>query len=446
MFVLKLYSPKAGNLIFNFKLPASGLALRSVRIVDGVPEFCFDASRNVPTISDENVATAFRLASENKRPSFCYGTFSPTNPMHNSRFFKHHSPLWVRHTEIGELLAEADWIMKCVCLGTKTNQEKTVFKSSSRSSQLKHLSTILDLPREKGESSIIMSCDHATVQMTDNEIIFPEDPKMKITDAKSPLYSQYITDMYDSVAYHDEPKLLKMQELIKLILAVEWLYKEKGIRMNKEWIRYHTSKSKKDASYLDLSERKEPPSKMIPRPPAFQAPSSDVAVYDFALGVYKTCIKNDMGERRWGHYDFESKSMIAFKGDGTPCPPQKVLPGKKVRYYSLMAAEFREMPTTLHQGIALTWPEIPGMCDEADVKSREKLIADWTVPIPCVFAQGEWEPSGMGGVSTFDIAVEEKPICTMPAHKETQWKGNYKNRGTDLVVRAEELGTSLSTT
>jgi hypothetical protein len=385
-------------------------------------------------------------------------------------------------TEIGELLAEIDWIMKCMCLGTKTNENKTVFKSWSQSSQLKHLLASYDFPADHRSGSIVMSCDHATVQMAENEIIFPEEPKMKITDDLSPLYSQYITDMYESVGYHDEPKLLKLQELIKLILAVEWLYKEKGVRMNKKWIMYHTSQSKKDASYLDL---KEPPTKMIPKPPVFKAPSSDVALYDSQLGVYKTCISEDMGERRWGYYDYESTSVIAFKADGTPCPPQKIhnnygstmLPEERVQFHSLTVAEFRKsLPTILHQDKTLRLAAVteesesklgsqpshelaipllmmaiaklftPGMCDEADVESKEKLIADWTVPIPCVFAQGKWKPSGMGGVSTCDIPVEQKPRQAKPAHKETEWKDNCKKRGHKLVVRAEELGMSLTIT
>jgi hypothetical protein len=317
--------------------------------------------------------------------------------------------------------------------------------------------------------------------MANNEIIFPKEPEMKITDEKSPLYSQYITDMYDSVGYYDEPKLLKLRELIKLILAVEWLYKEKGIRMNKKWIRYHTSK---DASYLDLSTMKEPPTKMIPRPPVFKAPSSDVAVYNSRLGVYKACVKKHMGERRWGYYDRKTASVISFKGDGTRCPSQKfrsagppeealseakriteLLPMKLHQYaaqfltavageseFELESHPSRELAisqltTTIATDCKLltnAWPIIPGI-DEADVKSREKLIADWTVPIPCVFAQGEWQPSCMGGVSTYDIPVEEQPMHAMPAHKEAAWKGNYKRRGHQLVVRAEEQGMFSST-
>jgi len=58
------------ELVFRFKLPADGLALRSMALVKGVPELHFDISPKVPTITEQDVATAIRLASENKRPEF----------------------------------------------------------------------------------------------------------------------------------------------------------------------------------------------------------------------------------------------------------------------------------------------------------------------------------------------------------------------------------------
>ena len=36
---------------FHFKLPATGLALRSAAVIDGVPELRFDASPKVPTMA-----------------------------------------------------------------------------------------------------------------------------------------------------------------------------------------------------------------------------------------------------------------------------------------------------------------------------------------------------------------------------------------------------------
>ena len=209
------------NIAFHFKLPEDGLALRSVAVnADGEPELRFDASPKVPTILEEDVATAFRLVSEGKRPGFFYTLFDPSHPLHHSRLFMQYSPAWLRWTPVGKLFADADWSMKCLNVGTRTDEEKSVFKSWSEGSRLEGLATHLDFPKDN-LGPTMMSCEYATVQKGDNEIVFPEEPKMKITDGCSSLYSKYITQIYQSVAYYDEPKFLKMQELIKLILAVE---------------------------------------------------------------------------------------------------------------------------------------------------------------------------------------------------------------------------------
>ena len=65
--------------------------------------------------------------------------------------------------------------------------------------------------------------------------------RKKIVDDSNSLYSKYISEMYRSIAYHDEPCFLKMQELIKLILAAEWLI-EKGVGVSKKWMMAHTAK------------------------------------------------------------------------------------------------------------------------------------------------------------------------------------------------------------
>ena len=57
---------------FHYKLSSDGLALRSVAIVDEVPELRFDALHKVPTITEEDVAIALRLASDGIRPEFSY--------------------------------------------------------------------------------------------------------------------------------------------------------------------------------------------------------------------------------------------------------------------------------------------------------------------------------------------------------------------------------------
>lgn len=314
-----------GNFVFPFKLPEDGLALRSVGIVEGAPELRFGASPKVPTISEQDVATIFRLVKEGKRPEFFYLQFPPTHPLHLSRVFKQYSPAWLRGTEIGELLAEADWTMKCLNVGTRTNKKKTVFKSWSKESNLYSLATSLDFPRVADAGSIIMSCEYAKLQKGDNEIVFPEEPKIKIKSDCSPLYSKYLTEIYQSIAYHDEPMFLKLQELIKLILAVEWFYKEKGVRVSEDWMTKHTCKLTDPMAHLELSERKKPPYKMIPQPNVFMRPSSDVTVRTWEAEMYNTLRTKCDVEQRYGYYDFCGAEVIMFKKNGTPCPPLKCL-------------------------------------------------------------------------------------------------------------------------
>ncbi len=311
------------NIVFHFELPKDGLALYSAEISDGKPVLRYKASPRVPTIQEEDVATIFRLASENKRPEFFYLHFPFTHPVYQSRQFMHYSPAWLRQTKIGKLLADIDWNMKCLHVGAKTNEEKTNFFSWSRSSNLQGLATRLDFPKVHSTGSIIMSCEYAKVQKMSNEIRFPEEPKIRITDESSPLYSKYITEIYPSIAYHDEPKFLKMQEIIKLILAVEWLYKEKGVRVNREWMMEHTSKSTDmNASAQPV---KKPPHEMIPPlPKVFKCPSSDVTVRTREAEMYKA-LRNSGVEYRYGYLNFGGAEMVMFTEDGIEYLRQKCL-------------------------------------------------------------------------------------------------------------------------
>ena len=168
-----------GGIAFHFKLPASGLALRSVAIVDGVAELRFDSSPKVPTINEEDIATGFRLAVEGERPEFLYILIPPWHPFFG-RQFKHYSPAWLRGTSVGDLLAEADWNMKCLHVGAKSNQTKSEFWSWQKKSHLDGLATRLDFPQDKPPGSVMMSCKSATVQKAENEMVFSEEPKMTI--------------------------------------------------------------------------------------------------------------------------------------------------------------------------------------------------------------------------------------------------------------------------
>ena len=244
----KVLLSKNKGVSFHFKFPKQGLSLRSVAIKeDGLPELQFDAAncRDLPTLTEEDVATVARVVMEGKRPEFFYTPFTlPSHPFFNSgRKYKHYSPQWLRGTSVGDLLSEADWLMKCLHVGTRSNEEKTEFCSWQETSKLEGLAVHMDFPRENPGGSVLMSCKPIEIEENKNTILFVGEPKMTITDAGSYSYSKYITEYYDSVAYYDEPLFLKMQELMKLIVAAEWM-KKKGIKFNETWLKDHTEKKK----------------------------------------------------------------------------------------------------------------------------------------------------------------------------------------------------------
>ena len=53
------------------------------------------------------------------------------------------------------------------------------------------------------------------------------------------------------MAYHDEPLFLQMKEIIKLIIAVEWM-KKRGVKVNKSWIRDCT-KSQRPSTLIPVT-------------------------------------------------------------------------------------------------------------------------------------------------------------------------------------------------
>ena len=321
---VELCSKEDDGFAFRFTLPPDGLALRSVAIVDDVPEIRFDASHKVPTITEEDVAVALRLASEGNRPEFFFVTIPFWHPF-NGRQFNQYKPQWLRGTSVGKLLFDADWNMKCLSVGARSNDEKSEFWGWQKSSQLEGLATALDFPEDDSSGSIIMSCESAKVQKDESEIVFPEEPKMKIVNDSNSLYSKYISEIYPSVAYHDEPRFLKMQELIKLILAAEWLI-EKGVRASKKWMMAHTAKPRAAAKAIEGGAEphqvKSPPKEMIPPQPAtVEVPSSDVSVKTLEAEQYGKC---DV-RRRYGWHDSGSKEMVVFDEDGAPCLQQRSL-------------------------------------------------------------------------------------------------------------------------
>ena len=233
------------GLAFRFKLPREDLSLRAVDIIDGVPKFRFTAALKVPTITEEDVATCVRLCLDNKRPGFFYRGFVPGHPFSNSmRLFKDYEPMYLRHTSVGELLAEVDWIMKCLHVGVRSDEKKETFQSWAKDSNLEGLATRADFPEDFPGASVIMKCKSVNIDKSENELFFTGEPKMRIdcvVDGHNSSYSNYITDIFDSVAYYDEPRFLKMKEIVKLVLAVEWL-KEKGVGFSRTWINKLTDK------------------------------------------------------------------------------------------------------------------------------------------------------------------------------------------------------------
>ena len=236
---------------FSFKLPSEGLALRSVAIENDTPKLIFDAALKTPTLTEEDVGIACRLACEGKRPEFFYYAFPFHHPYHG-RQYKHYNPQWLRGTSIGELLAEADWTMKCLNIGARSDEKKERFWAWQMTSELEGLADIFDFPQDRVPGSIKMECESVQVQKTESEMVFLGEPKMTISDQSSSSYTKYITEIYPNIAFYDEPLFLKMQELIKLILAVEWL-KGKGVRFSRPWMmKCSTLKSQKASQAIQV--------------------------------------------------------------------------------------------------------------------------------------------------------------------------------------------------
>ena len=305
--------------IFRYKLP-DGLALRSANVTADDIELGFEASPRVPTLEDEDIATAFRLASEKKRPEFFYIDFPPGHPFRGYRNFHLFSPTWLRWTKVGKLLADADWNMKCLDVGARSNEERTVFKSWPASSNLKGLRTHWDFENTSDAKvgTIKMYCDYATVLKGENEIVFPEEPKMKIVRTVNKHYSTYITENLPKVAYHDEPRFLKMQELIKLILTAEWLYNEKKVRMDPTWIMLHTSPAMEDADLVSgFPKREYPPEEMIPTPlPDFEPPDTDASVSTNNSELCKALRNETKLNLRFGYKDYLGAKTVIFTEEG----------------------------------------------------------------------------------------------------------------------------------
>ena len=233
------------GLAFRFKLPkGTNFALRAVDIKDGIPKIRFSTSHKVPSITEEDVAVCTKLCLDKERPEFFYSKILPFHPFTaTKRWYKYYKPPYLRGTSVGELYAEADWKMKCLNAGVLSDDDKETFQSWSEASKLDGLATMEKFPTEKEEGQVLMTCQSVDVSESEDELLFVGEPKMKISFTGSSSYTDYLTENFDSIAYHDEPSFLKMKEIVKLMLAVEWL-RDNGVKFSEEWIKEHTNEHK----------------------------------------------------------------------------------------------------------------------------------------------------------------------------------------------------------
>ena len=403
---------------FRFILPKDGLALCAVDVKDGVPKLRFAASPKVLTINEEDVAVIVRLCLEDKRPEFFYMGFPFNHPFFDTgRLYKWCRPEYLRHTSVGKLLAEVDWLMKCLHVGVRTSasdKSETIFRPWNERSQLE-LAIRDDFPEDKPNATVVMSCKSVEVQRGDEELIFDE-VKMRIdaVDRKSNLpYSEYITRVFDSVAYYDAPLFLKMKEIVKLVLAIEWL-KEKGVKFSKQWVMEHTDKPRQ-----------------IPLQPIEvkgQKMSEDMIQYI----MNQLRLKAHANERQISLPPNSLLTVQTTLEDKTVTETTLQLKVKTtLKFSSSTEDELKIEKTTeltvsvddydmLYKGIDPNFPL--GIDDSGEfiipnVNSWSELYFSETVPSPCIWRfspSGIAAPAVIGGVTTRNIPVKEVPITAAP--------------------------------
>ena len=130
------------GLAFCFNMPEEGLSLRVVSIENGAPKLHFTPAKKVPAITEEDVATCIRLSQDHKRPEFFYTQFHSGHPFARlGRMYKNYQPACLEHTQVGKLLAEVDWQMKCLHIGVRSDKNRTIFRSWPDTSNLDGLAS-----------------------------------------------------------------------------------------------------------------------------------------------------------------------------------------------------------------------------------------------------------------------------------------------------------------
>ena len=405
---------------FNFKLPSEGLALRSVVIENDTPKLIFDAALKTPTLTEEDVGIVCQLACEGVRPEFFYYAIPSHHPYHG-RQFKGYKPQKIRGTSIGELLAEVDWTMKCLNIGARSDKTKERFWAWEETSELKGLATWYDFPEDGLPGSIKMSCDSVTVQEAENEMIFLDEPKMKITADDSTSYSNYITSIYPNIAYYDEPLFLKMQELIKLIVAVEWL-RDKKVRFSRPWMTECLAlQSQKPSQAIEVRSKglREDEIRDILGNIVKQLPeTSHKEVMTPSLGpfVVDTVVEKKVAENG---IEIECTTTVVPSSLTSPEVKETTVIRASVNDYDMLYSGMDpNMPI---------FPELPGHKNKKivpNVHSWSELFAE-TVPWPRVWKRPHDTDalfSAGGGVSTSNIPVVRKTAATAAARAQSEIK------------------------
>ena len=421
---------REGDVAFHFKLPKEGLALSRILMLAGCIKLVFRSACKVPTLTEQLVAAVMRLVYvDKKRPEFYYIPIPPGHPYHGRQYMQY-EPQWLRGTPLGDILAEADWKMKCLHVGVRSDDLKQKFEAWSNKSELTGLATWMDFPPDECPTgrSIIMSCESARVHETETELLFVDDPKMKIVDQSNKLYSEYITHYFDSVAYHDEPLFLRMKEIIKLIVAVEWM-KKRGVKVNKSWI-WDCTKSQRPSASIPVTIK--PTSDQLKKMLASMKEEHAKALQSHDAGTLS-----------------HGNSLMSYPANTT----------MEVTETSAIATVKRSI-----KDITETWtlqilddhdlvfqhlnPQMPlGISSLSpmgllipDVTSWKELFAE-TVPWPHV-----WQGMGAvhtftGGVTTRDIPVHHAPSSATPSHsrEEVQISSSASRRAPPQKVSSKDI-------
>ena len=316
--------------------------------------------------------------------------------------------------------------MKCLHVGVRGDKERGIFRSWAATSNLEGLASKEFFPKDStAPSSIFMTCKEVCTYDDESQLAFVKEPKIAIDQQHNPGYSNYVTQNFDSIAYYDEPLFFKMKEIIKLILAAEWL-RDKGVQFSKKWLEEHASSLQDTPKPLqvELSEEQiavitkelQQGAEEAFRNPALMQPSLSLSKFKDRFSVTQsiTHVKNGCIEA-----NFEKTFADPYLEKTTNLYVPVV---QKLRFRaSICDLNF------VYEGMD---PNMPVTLDidtkepiKPDVKSWFELYCE-TEPFPCKWLQDSNDPNLRtpaltGGVSTSSIPVRNVPAPVSVPSKNT---------------------------